>query len=85
MQLETSHLSGGTELGVIRKRSVSHLNFGGVAVADVGVGGARGRPINAELTPAIVDAVLSLLAERGHALLTTVAVAKRAGVSTVTL
>lgn len=44
-----------------------------------------GRPVNTELTPAIVEAVLSLLAENGYARLTTAAVAKRAGVSTATL
>lgn len=65
------------------KRFVSEL--GEVAVSDVEAGGPRGRPINAELTPAIVDAVLSLLAEQGYAQLTTAAVAKRAGVSTATL
>lgn len=47
--------------------------------------GSRGRPVNAELTPAIVGAVLSLLAEEGYAQLTTASVAKRAGVSTATL
>lgn len=46
---------------------------------------ARGRPVNAGLTPAIMGAVLSLLAEDGYARLTTAAVAKRAGVSTATL
>lgn len=47
--------------------------------------GARGRPIDAALTPSIVEAVLSLLADEGYARLTTAAVAKRAGVSTATL
>lgn len=46
---------------------------------------SRGRPVNAELTPAIMDAVLSLLADEGYARLTTALVAKRAGVSTATL
>ncbi|WP_454295088.1 TetR/AcrR family transcriptional regulator [Salana multivorans] len=46
---------------------------------------SRGRPVNAELTPTIMAAVLSLLAEDGYARLTTAAVAKRAGVSTATL
>ncbi|MCZ4326420.1 MULTISPECIES: TetR/AcrR family transcriptional regulator [Brachybacterium] len=50
-----------------------------------GLGGSSGRPVNAELTPAIMEAVLSLLAEEGYARLTTAAVAKRAGVSTATL
>lgn len=45
----------------------------------------KGRPFNAELTPAIMDAVLSVLVETGYARLTTAAVAKRAGVSTATL
>ncbi|MCX0276164.1 TetR/AcrR family transcriptional regulator [Nocardia zapadnayensis] len=54
-------------------------------MADVEAGVTRGRPLNADLTPAIVDAVLSLLAEQGYAQLTTAAVAKRAGVSTATL
>lgn len=48
-------------------------------------GSSRGRPVNAELTPTIMAAVLSLLAEDGYARLTTAAVAKRAGVSTATL
>lgn len=48
-------------------------------------GSSRGRPVNAGLTPAIMEAVLSLLAEEGYARLTTAAVAKRAGVSTATL
>ncbi len=47
--------------------------------------GSRGRPVNTELSPAIMEAVLSLLAEQGYAQLTTAAVAKRAGVSTATL
>lgn len=47
--------------------------------------GIKGRPINTELTPIIVEAVLALLAEGGYARLTTAAVAKRAGVSTATL
>ncbi|MFT9278969.1 MULTISPECIES: TetR/AcrR family transcriptional regulator [Bifidobacterium] len=47
--------------------------------------GARGRPVNAALTPAIMEAVQSLLADGGYARLTTAAVAKRAGVSTATL
>ncbi|MFB6575764.1 TetR/AcrR family transcriptional regulator [Kocuria palustris] len=47
--------------------------------------GSPGRPVNAELTPVIMDSVLSLLAEDGYAQLTTAAVAKRAGVSTATL
>lgn len=47
--------------------------------------GSRGRPVNVELTPAIMEAVLSLLAEEGYAQLTTASVAKRAGVSTATL
>lgn len=47
--------------------------------------GARGRPVNAEITPAIMEAVLSLLADEGYARLTTALVAKRAGVSTATL
>lgn len=47
--------------------------------------GSRGRPVNAELTPAIMDAVLTLLADEGYARLTTALVAKRAGVSTATL
>lgn len=50
-----------------------------------GLGGSSGRPVNAELTPAIMEAVLSLLADEGYARLTTAAVAKRAGVSTATL
>lgn len=45
----------------------------------------RGRPIDASLSPAIMDAVLSLLAEDGYARLTTARVAERAGVSTATL
>nr|WP_225752550.1 TetR/AcrR family transcriptional regulator [Pseudoclavibacter sp. Marseille-Q3772] len=45
----------------------------------------RGRPINADLTPAIMEAVLSLLADEGYARLTTALVAKRACVSTATL
>lgn len=53
--------------------------------AEDGQGSSRGRPVNAELTPAIMAAVLSLLAEDGYARLTTAAVAKRAGVSTATL
>lgn len=48
-------------------------------------GGSRGRPVDVDLTPAIMSAVLSLLAESGYARLTTAAVAKRAGVSTATL
>lgn len=48
-------------------------------------GASRGRPVNTELTPAIMEAVLSLLADEGYARLTTAAVAKRAGVSTATL
>lgn len=48
-------------------------------------GSSQGRPVNVELTPAIMAAVLSLLAEEGYARLTTAAVAKRAGVSTATL
>lgn len=47
--------------------------------------GRQGRPVNADLTPAILDAVLSLLAEGGYAGLTTAATAQRAGVSTATL
>lgn len=47
--------------------------------------GTAGRPVNAELAPAIMDAVLSLLADEGYAQLTTARVAKRAGVSTATL
>jgi len=46
---------------------------------------SRGRPVNVELTPAIMEAVLSLLADEGYARLTTARVAKRAGVSTATL
>lgn len=46
---------------------------------------SRGRPVNADLTPAIMEAVLSLLADEGYARLTTALVAKRAGVSTATL
>lgn len=53
--------------------------------AEDGQGSSRGRPVNVELTPAIMAAVLSLLAEAGYARLTTAAVAKRAGVSTATL
>ena len=45
-----------------------------------GLGGSSGRPVNAELTPAIMEAVLSLLADEGYARLTTAGVAKRAGV-----
>lgn len=44
-----------------------------------------GRPINAELSPAILAAVLAELADRGYAGLTTARVARRAGVSTATL
>jgi AcrR family transcriptional regulator len=44
-----------------------------------------GRPVDAALGPAILDAVLVLLAEQGYARLTTAAVAARAGVSTATL
>lgn len=54
-------------------------------MANFEAGRSLGRPVDAELTPAIVDAVLSLLAEQGYARLTTAAVAKRAGVSTATL
>lgn len=46
---------------------------------------SRGRPVNADLTPAIMEAVLSLLADKGYARLTTALVAKQAGVSTATL
>ncbi|MBK0422140.1 TetR/AcrR family transcriptional regulator [Leucobacter sp. CSA2] len=46
---------------------------------------ARGRPLDPELAPAIIRAVLALLAERGYSGLSTAAVAKRAGVSTATL
>lgn len=45
----------------------------------------QGRPVNAELTPAIINAVLAILAESGYARLTAAAVAKRAGVSVATL
>ncbi|MDI2020836.1 TetR/AcrR family transcriptional regulator [Paenarthrobacter nicotinovorans] len=44
-----------------------------------------GRPIDIELGPAILDAVLALLAAQGYGRLTTGAVAARAGVSTATL
>ncbi|MDO5644513.1 MAG: TetR/AcrR family transcriptional regulator [Dermabacter sp.] len=44
-----------------------------------------GRPLNASLGPAIVNAVLSTLADGGYAHLTTAAVAERAGVSKATL
>lgn len=47
--------------------------------------GSRGRPVNVGLTPAIMEAVLSMLAEDGYARLTTAAVARRAEVSTATL
>lgn len=56
-----------------------------MAATDDRSGSARGRPVNTELTPAIMEAVLALLAENGYAALTTAAVAKRAGVSTATL
>ncbi|WP_186314655.1 TetR/AcrR family transcriptional regulator [Corynebacterium glyciniphilum] len=56
-----------------------------MAAADDQPGSARGRPVNTTLTPAIMKAVLALLAENGYAALTTAAVAKRAGVSTATL
>lgn len=50
-------------------------------------GGKRtpGRPVDPRLGPAILNAVLDLLAEDGYAQLTTAAVARRAGVSTATL
>lgn len=50
-------------------------------------GGPRGpgRPLDAELGPAILRAVQEVLAESGYARLTTTAVAERAGVSTATL
>lgn len=44
-----------------------------------------GRPVDAGLGSAILDAVLALLAEEGYGRLTTAAVAQRAGVSTATL
>lgn len=44
-----------------------------------------GRPTDAGLSPAILNAVLALLAENGYGRLTTAAVAARAGVSTATL
>ena len=44
-----------------------------------------GRPVDAGLGRAILDAVLALLAEQGYGRLTTGAVATRAGVSTATL
>jgi AcrR family transcriptional regulator len=44
-----------------------------------------GRPVDASLGPAIVSAMLDVLAETGYARLTTAAVARRAGVSTATL
>ncbi len=44
-----------------------------------------GRPLDAGLGPAILDAVFVLLAEQGYGRLTTAAVAARAGVSTATL
>lgn len=44
-----------------------------------------GRPVDAGLGPAILGAVLVLLAEQGYGRLTTAAVAARAGVSTATL
>ncbi|PRY40382.1 TetR/AcrR family transcriptional regulator [Umezawaea tangerina] len=44
-----------------------------------------GRPVDATLGPAIIEAVLDELAEGGYARLTTASVAKRAGVSTATL
>lgn len=47
--------------------------------------GSRGRPAIVELTPAILGAVLSLLAEDGYAQLSTAPVATRVGVSTATL
>lgn len=47
--------------------------------------GSRGRPRDPELTPAIIEAVLAILAERGYSGLSTAAVAKSAGVSTATL
>ena len=56
-----------------------------MAATDDQPGSTRGRPVNTELTPAIMEAVLALLAEDGYAALTTAAVAKRAGVSTATL
>lgn len=56
-----------------------------MAATDDHSGSARGRPVNTKLTPAIMEAVLALLAEDGYAALTTAAVAKRAGVSTATL
>ena len=46
---------------------------------------APGRPVDADLGPAIMLAVRDLLAESGYAALTTAAVARRAGVSTATL
>ncbi|AHW63598.1 Transcriptional regulator, TetR-family [Corynebacterium glyciniphilum AJ 3170] len=56
-----------------------------MAATDDHPGSTRGRPVNTKLTPAIMEAVLALLAENGYAALTTAAVAKRAGVSTATL
>lgn len=56
-----------------------------MAATDDRSGSARGRPVNTELTPAIMEAVLALLAANGYTALTTAAVAKRAGVSTATL
>ncbi len=44
-----------------------------------------GRPVDASLGHAILEAVLDVLAEVGYARLTTAAVARRAGVSTATL
>jgi AcrR family transcriptional regulator len=44
-----------------------------------------GRPVDARLVPAIIEAVLDELAESGYAHLTTAAIARRAGVSTATL
>ncbi|MCR2051328.1 TetR/AcrR family transcriptional regulator [Actinomyces bowdenii] len=44
-----------------------------------------GRPADAALGPAIISAVLEILAEEGLGALTTAAVARRAGVSTATL
>ncbi|MFI6026520.1 TetR/AcrR family transcriptional regulator [Amycolatopsis magusensis] len=44
-----------------------------------------GRPVDARLTPAMIEAVLDELAESGYARLTTAGVARRAGVSTATL
>ena len=45
----------------------------------------RGRPVDPTLGPAILEAVLDVLADGGYAGLTTATVARRAGVSTATL